>query len=134
MLFPVKMKCEECCSSEACFLCIECDQALCKSCEENLHKGGKRRNHSRPLVCRSCKNQAVMQCISCIQNLCQVCYPPHSIHGLKAIAAQKRVGVFWDVSSCRPSRSEDIQMLITEINQKVGPPEFIKSYGDPWGK
>ena len=25
-------------------------------------------------------------------------------------------------------------MLLTEIQQKVGPPEFVKTYGDPWGK
>ena len=25
-------------------------------------------------------------------------------------------------------------MLLTEIQQKVGPPEFVKAYGDPWGK
>ena len=128
------MKCEECFSSEAFFLCIECDQALCKLCEESLHKGGKRRSHSRPLVCRMCKNQAIMQCIQCMQNLCPNCNLPHSSHGLSPITAQKRVGVFWDLSSCRPTRPEDIQMLLTEIQQKVGLPEFIKTYGDPWGK
>lgn len=128
------MKCEECFSSEALFLCIECEQALCKVCEESLHKGGKRRSHNRPLVCRNCRNQAVTQCIQCVQNLCLNCHPSHSSHSLQSITAQKRIGVFWDLSSCRLNRPEDIQMVVTEIQQKIGPSEFIKTYGDPWGK
>lgn len=55
-------------------------------------------------------------------------------HALTVISSQRRIGVFWDLSSCRISRAEDIQMLISELQGKVGTPEFIKSFGDSWGK
>ena len=56
------------------------------------------------------------------------------MHGLKPIISQKKIGVFWDVSSCKPTKQDDIQNLILEIHQKIGPPDFIKGYGDSWGK
>ncbi|OMJ78944.1 hypothetical protein SteCoe_21115 [Stentor coeruleus] len=128
------MKCEECLSLEATNICIECEQVLCKDCDEILHKGGKRKTHARPLICGECRDRAVIQCIQCNLSLCHNCQQFHSSHIIKHIASSKRLGVFWDISSCRPSKSEDIQILLNEINQKVGNPEFIKAYGDPWGK
>lgn len=128
------MKCEECLSSEATALCIECDQALCKVCDENLHKGGKRKTHSRPLVCRQCRDQAVTECTQCNLSLCNSCQKTHVSHNLSQIESSRRFGVFWDISSCRPNRNEDIQMMLNEIKQKVGTFEFVKAYGDTWEK
>lgn len=128
------MICEECQIEESKFLCIECEQSLCGSCNESLHKGGKRKTHTRPLVCHNCKNQAVRLCVECSLNLCGSCESFHKLHQLTHLGSSKRVGVFWDISSCRPTRSDDIRILAKEIQTKVGNAEFIKAYGDPWGK
>ena len=128
------MKCEECSSAESFYLCIDCDQALCKSCEDSLHKGGKRRSHIRPIICRNCKTQAVMQCLRCVQSLCLSCHSSHSQHPSKHIASPRRIGVFWDLSSCQPTRVEEVQMFVTELHSRIGPADFVKAYGDSWGK
>jgi hypothetical protein len=76
----------------------------------------------------------VRLCVKCEKKLCSSCEASHKDHPLRQLGASKRVGIFWDISSCRPTRGEDIRLLNKEINQKVGTPEFIKAYGDPWGK
>lgn len=39
--------CEECSSEESNFFCQDCEQYLCKNCNEQLHRGGKRKDHLR---------------------------------------------------------------------------------------
>jgi hypothetical protein len=44
------------------------------------------------------------------------------------------LGVFWDLSSTRPNRPDDISILIKEIEETFGKAKVFKSYGDTWGK
>lgn len=126
------MKCEECTSSEGQILCVDCEQVLCKICDENLHKGGKRKTHFRPLVCHSCPSQAIVNCTVCDLALCLNCQNPHIAHIIKPITQPKKIGVFWDLSSCKPSKPEEIPVLLSEIRDKIGLPQFVKAYGDTW--
>ena len=128
------MKCEECLKFDSSVLCKECDQALCAACDELLHKGGKRKTHFRPGICQLCKAQASLHCSDCNCHACKQCEFSHSSHRIRAIVSIKKLGVFWDISSTRPNRPDDIPMLVSEIQQKLGNPEFFKCYGDTWGK
>lgn len=128
------MKCEECQTSDSSVLCKECDQALCTVCDELLHKGGKRKTHFRPDICHQCKAQASLHCSDCGYHACKHCEFSHSSHRIQTLVSIKRLGVFWDLSSTRPNRPDDIPMLLNEIQQRLGNPENFKCYGDTWGK
>jgi len=128
------MKCEECGSEDAKTLCLECDEALCYSCDETLHKGGKRKSHLRPAICNSCRNGATLECGSCGISICPSCSKLHPGHSTKPIHSPKRFGVFWDLESCTPAHPEEVPQVISEISARIGAPEFIRAYGDGWGK
>lgn len=128
------MKCEECGWNDAEFLCVECDESLCSDCDVAIHRGGKRKSHLRPSICKNCRKKADIKCMSCVMYLCNDCETAHASHKISAISALKRIGVFWDLGSCRPARNEEFMQIVSEIEQRFGKPEFIKSYGDPWGK
>ena len=128
------MKCEECSMEEAQVLCIECDQALCPTCDEKIHRGGTRKTHIRPTVCSSCKTEAVIHCKDCLVQLCQSCEFSHTSHSQKPVLSMQTLGVFWDLSSVRPNRPDDIKLLISEIEETYGKIEIFKTYGDTWGK
>ena len=119
---------------EAQVLCIECDQALCSTCDEKIHRGGTRKTHIRPTVCSSCKTEAVIHCKDCLVQLCQSCEFSHSTHSKKPVLSMQTLGVFWDLSSVRPNRPDDIKLLISEIEETYGKIEIFKTYGDTWGK
>ena len=119
---------------EAQVLCNECDQALCQICDEKIHRGGTRKTHIRPTVCSSCKSEAVIHCKDCSVQLCGTCEFSHTLHSIKAVSSSHKLGVFWDLSSVRLNRPEDITFLIKEIEDSLGKIEIFKSYGDTWGK
>ena len=128
-----KMECEECMESEQVFICQECDEALCEACDALLHKGGNRKSHRRPRVCKSCRTAATKHCTSCDQYLCDSCVAAHKTHSLSPLGAAMKLGVFWDMGTCRPVRSTDIAATVEEITSKLGQPSLLRAYGDPWG-
>ena len=119
---------------EAQVLCNECDQALCSICDEKIHRGGTRKTHIRPTVCSSCKSEAVIHCKSCSVHLCESCEFSHRQHPTSPLSSSHKLGVFWDLSSVRLNRPEDITSLIKEIEDTLGQISIFKSYGDIWGK
>ena len=55
------MNCEECSieqAYQATLLCRECDQLFCGKCDIIIHSRGKRRTHSRQIVCYNCRSAA----------------------------------------------------------------------------
>lgn len=114
------MNCEECGNIEASTICTECDQHLCNDCDVSLHKGGKRKSHIRRQKCKLCRNTASISCITCALTVCSSCSSQHLSHNYEQIQAQKRLGVFWDLSTCRPSKVEDIKGVLSEIQLRVG--------------
>lgn len=125
------MKCEECGLDDSLYVCGECDQALCVACDEALHKGGKRKTHVRPLVCGTCRSNATTRCDSCNISACEKCGISHKDHKSEILVTPKVIGVFWDITSCKPSRAEDIKQALNEITQRVGITDFVRTYGDP---
>lgn len=122
------MNCEECESVKAKVLCLDCDEALCQECESALHKGGKRKAHLRPVICSSCRKEASEECLECQVNICSGCQKDHKWHQRLKFKQFKRLGVFWDLESCKP-RPGEIELVLKELNQRLGTPEVIRAYG-----
>jgi len=121
------MNCEECTQKQANVFCSECEQKLCTACDQVIHRGGKRKTHSRPPIC-ACGAASQQFCDSCGVALCSICQEKHATHSLQALGS--RVAVFWDLSSCSPLRPEDISGIVTHIQARYPGLSFIKAYGD----
>ena len=108
------MNCEECSEALARGYCHECEQSLCLSCKESLHKGGNRKSHSWQLLCK-CGRQCVFYCDDCCTAACECGFPTQ--HSLKTSQPVALTGVFWDCCSVPPERplQECLQLLQTQF-------------------
>lgn len=128
------MNCEECTNIPAKLICCECDQALCPRCDEAIHRGGKRKTHSRQVICHNCRTLALHLCNTCQTSFCNSCRGLHSDHNLTAILPACKIAVFWDLNSCRPLKPEDVQTAVMTLKEKFEKIDFIKAYGEMFHK
>jgi hypothetical protein len=128
------MHCEECGERASSVLCTECDQALCAECDATIHRGGKRKDHLRPKVCVSCRKQAVAQCVDCSFNVCADHGISHVNHETRNLTGPQKIGIFWDLNSCRPVRPEDVGESVSLMREKFQGIEFIRGYGESFHK
>ena len=124
------MKCEECSNDKNLVICIECDEILCKLCDSIIHKGGKRKSHSRPLVCELCRIPAVLMCKTCSILCCSVCKHSHENHLSSPICIPKNLGVFFDISSFTSTHNLCFSEIIKEITARISEPKSVKIYSD----
>ena len=126
--------CEECTSCAPSLQCTECEQKLCMDCDEQIHKGGKRRTHVRVGLCFECKGISTQYCYTCFQNLCDACIQNHSTHDIKKIKEIKNVAIYWDLNSARIITGNDLTQTLKEIEQLFDSIEIIKVYGQSYYK
>lgn len=127
------MKCEDCEIQEAEIICIECEELFCLSCDASIHKGGKRKSHSRLTVCSNCKSPAEQECKDCHTRNCTNCKHFHKGHHIISLTLPKSLGVFWDVSYLT-SRKVSIISALAEITSRIAKPRFVKLYSDNWAR
>ena len=126
--------CEECKNSPFLFQCIECEQKLCQACDDQIHRGGKRKTHTRLSLCQECKGPSSQYCYTCSAHLCNTCQSLHYRHNLQKILSQSRVAVYWDLSSLSSINGEDVVHTIQNIEKHFDLVEFIRVYGDNYYK
>lgn len=125
------MKCEDCTKQEAQLICIECEELFCLACDSSIHKGGKRKSHSRLPVCSYCKSPATEECKDCSSRNCTNCKHFHKGHRTVCISSPRSLGVFWDISNFS-SQQSSINAALTEISYRIANPKFMKLYSDNW--
>ncbi|OMJ89599.1 hypothetical protein SteCoe_8225 [Stentor coeruleus] len=125
------MKCEDCIKQKAQLICIECEELFCLSCDSSIHKGGKRKFHSRLPVCSNCKSPAILECKDCNSRNCTNCKHFHNGHHTVYISSPRSLGVFWDISNFS-SQPFSINDALVEISYRISNPKFIKLYSDNW--
>ena len=123
------MNCEECSSNQAGYYCQQCEESLCDVCDQSLHKGGKRRSHSRRALCR-CSLVGENICCNCSEATCSRCQYHHAGHILDSLSTPLMTVVFWDLSSCTPKSSEDIHQTLSDLQLFEGEIGAIRAYGE----
>ena len=125
------MKCDECAKEPAVVLCTDCEQIMCSTCEQNLHRGGKRRSHLRVAACQLCGTCAAFECVDCSMKICSLCKANHSFHRTVHISVAKSVGLFFDVSLLT-SQKFSVNEIVKEISDQVAKPKIVKIYTEGW--
>lgn len=128
------MNCEECSieqAYQATLLCRECDQLFCGKCDIIIHSRGKRRTHSRQIVCYNCRSAASLDCETCSVKLCVTCKSNHKLHRIIQLNELKTLAVFWDISNIT-SNSISISTLLQEISNRIVSPKFVYFYSAGW--
>lgn len=127
------MKCEECSLDQASLVCEECDQLFCPKCDEFIHKGGKRRLHTRPPACFACRSLASVSCLTCGIQACKSCEWRHELHLTKSLKQFKSIAVLWDIS-----RNTSGKFLVSDglayIEKRFGTVKVVQLYSDGWGR
>ena len=126
--------CEECSNCAPIFECIECEQKLCASCDEQIHRGGKRRTHIRVGLCHECRGISTQYCYTCFQNLCNQCLRRHSDHNLQRICSKTSVAIYWDLNCSRVTTSDEILQTLQNLEKLYESIDSIKAYGDSYYK
>lgn len=128
------MNCEECSNAYSKLICTECDEALCIRCDEAIHRGGKRKTHTRLSICQTCRSAASEQCVQCQLSFCDYCKNTHTQHRLVSLSCPIKAAVFWDLNSCKPAKPEDISKIIANIRDIFPNIDTIKAYGEAFQK
>ena len=126
--------CEECSNCAPIFECIECEQKLCASCDEQIHRGGKRRTHIRVGLCHQCLGISTQYCYTCLENLCGQCQLRHSDHNLQKISSKTSVAIYWDLNSSRVNSNDEISQTLQNLEKLYESIDSIKVYGDSYFK
>ena len=122
------MNCEECMATESQFICLECEELLCEKCDTVIHRGGKRKSHSRLISCSSCKSQALQECSDCGSRSCLSCSSMHMNHNTRPITISKSLALFWDITYFT-SQGSSFDELIHEVSQRISAPSYIQMAG-----
>ena len=127
------MKCEECLLDQASLVCEECDQLFCHKCDEFIHRGGKRKLHTRPPACFACRSLASISCVSCGIQACKGCEWRHELHLTRSLSQFKSVAVLWDINR-NTSGKFLVREGLAEIEKRSGMVKVVQLYSDGWGR
>lgn len=105
--------CEECNSNKIELLCKQCEEQMCKSCFEHIHRGGKRKDHTKVILCAHCEETGNIICRSCSVNICDKCKHKHTDHTLSSNSNQNTTSVYWDLHQSFPT-----QISVSETVEK----------------
>ena len=124
------MNCEECEETQATVLCCDCEQSLCFSCDQKLHRKGKRQTHQRHPLCAQCSAAALLLCAGCKAAVCGACKASHEGHVLAQMTSSKRAAVFWDVATARAEDAEEVERVLNQLHALYGSSVSIRAYGE----
>jgi OST-HTH Associated domain/OST-HTH/LOTUS domain len=127
-------RCEECNEFKAVLQCLECEQKFCEGCNDQIHRGGKRKTHTRVGLCNECQETSTRNCLVCHCDLCEICSRQHFDHRLKKIKCKNTVAIYWDLNSNRILTDDDITSTILNIQKLYDSIELIKVYGNCYYK
>lgn len=126
--------CDECSIESPLFVCTECEQKLCKVCDESIHRGGKRKTHKREGLCHECKSLSTQNCFTCSVFLCDTCLVKHFNHNIQKLNSKSAVAIYWDLTGQKMLTTEDISQTLLNLERTYDSIETIKVYGESYHK